>query len=64
MRRVRGALADAKETPDAYNPHGGKRVQLAWQRYSNSRWRPAARPYGPPAAPYDPATPARPAACR
>ncbi|WP_314224995.1 NAD-binding protein, partial [Streptomyces zaehneri] len=31
---------------DAYNPHGGKCVQLAWQRYSNSHWRPAARPFG------------------
>lgn len=64
MRRVRVALADAKVTPDAYNPHGGKSVQLAWQRYSNSQWRPAARLSGRRAAPSDPACPARPAACR
>lgn len=58
------APAAAKVTPGAYNPYGGKRVQLAWQRYSTSQRR-AARPYGRPVRPADPACPARPAAaCR
>ncbi|GAA2538761.1 hypothetical protein GCM10010398_26700 [Streptomyces fimbriatus] len=53
----------AQVTPGAYNPYGGKRVQLAWQRYSISQRR-VAGPYGLPARPSDPACPARPAACR
>lgn len=64
MRRVRVTLVDAKVLPDAYNPYGGKCVQLAWQRYSNSPWRPSARPSGRRAAPSGPVRPARPAACR
>lgn len=64
MRRVRVALVDAEVTPDAYNPHGGKCVQLAWQRYSNSQWRPSARPCGRREPYSDPVRPARPAACR
>ncbi|GGV19446.1 hypothetical protein GCM10010245_32940 [Streptomyces spectabilis] len=43
--------------PDAYNPDGGKRVQQAWQRYSNSP-RAARRHYD------RPAVLAYPAACR
>lgn len=58
------APAAAKVTPGTYNPCEGKRVQLAWLRYSTSQRR-AARPYGRPARPADPACPARPAAaCR
>ena len=45
-----------------YNPDGGKRVQLAWQRYWTSpRYRRGAPPFVHPA---DPDCPARPAACR
>lgn len=54
------ARPDANVLPVAYNPDGGKQVQLAWQRYSNSQLRaaqPCARPAGP-------ACPVRPAACR
>ena len=52
----------ANVMPVAYNPDGGTRVQLAWQRYSNSpRYRRGARPCVHPA---DSAAPARPAACR
>ncbi|GGJ49514.1 hypothetical protein GCM10010121_070840 [Streptomyces brasiliensis] len=59
-----GASPDAKVTRGTYNPDGGKRVQLTWQRYSTSLWRRVARPYGPAPCPSDPACPARPAACR
>ncbi|GGK74492.1 hypothetical protein GCM10010094_39360 [Streptomyces flaveus] len=55
-----GARPDANVMPVAYNPDGGKRVQLAWQRYSISQLR-AARPC---AHPVGPACPAGPAACR
>ncbi|GHE72586.1 hypothetical protein GCM10018785_45920 [Streptomyces longispororuber] len=34
VRHAAHAMPNA--TPDAYNPDGGKRVQQAWQRYSNS----------------------------
>lgn len=46
-RRVGGlsVSSDVNVTADAYNPQGGKRVQLAWLRYSTSLRR-AARPYG------------------
>ncbi|GAA3500526.1 hypothetical protein GCM10019016_076320 [Streptomyces prasinosporus] len=57
------APVGAEVTSGAYNPHGGKRVQLAWLRYSTSQRREAG-PYGLPARPSDPACPARPAACR
>ncbi|GAB2736305.1 hypothetical protein GCM10027072_34060 [Streptomyces bullii] len=72
----RPATADAKVTPGTYNPDGGERVQLAWQRFWTSpplstsleRGDPhqrAARPYGRPARRlFDPACPVRPAACR
>ncbi|CAM5709255.1 hypothetical protein SHIRM173S_11403 [Streptomyces hirsutus] len=59
-RSVPGAV---NTTPDAYNPHGGKRVQLAWLRYSTSQRR-AARLYARPARLSDPARPVRPVACR
>jgi hypothetical protein len=49
--------SDVNVTADAYNPQGGKRVQLAWLRYSTSL-RHAARPYGLRVGPV------RPAACR
>lgn len=49
----------AKMMPALYNPSGGRRVQLAWQRFSTSppgssnggylQRRPAARPCGRPA---------------
>ena len=56
--------AAAKVPPRAYNPYEGKRVQLAWLRYSTSQRR-VARPSGRPARLADPAPPARPAAaCR
>jgi len=48
-------LPDVKVMPVAYNPDGGKRVQLAWQRFSNS-------PSYVRSA--DPVCPACPAACR
>ena len=48
--------SDVNETADAYNPQGGKRVQLAWLRYSTSL-RHAARSYGLRV------DPVRPAAC-
>ena len=54
------ARPDANVMPVAYNPDRGKRVQLAWQRYSNAQLR-AAQPCARPA---EPAWPARPAACR
>lgn len=57
------APVGAEVTSGAYNPYGGKRVQLAWLRYSTSQRR-VARPYGLPARPSDPACPVRPAACR
>ncbi|GDY64630.1 hypothetical protein SAV14893_040230 [Streptomyces avermitilis] len=57
-----GVQPDANVMPVAYNPGGGKRVQLTWQRYWNSpRYRQGAQPFVHPA---DPACPARPAACR
>ncbi len=58
-RRVGGLFvsSDINVTVDAYNPDGGKRVQLAWLRYSTSL-RHAARPYGLRV------DPVRPAACR
>ena len=59
-----GGVAGVKVMPGTYNPDGGKRVQLAWLRYSTSLRRRAARPYGRPARPSDPACPVRPAACR
>ncbi|GGV20245.1 hypothetical protein GCM10010293_15860 [Streptomyces griseoflavus] len=60
----RPAPAGAEVTPGTYNPYGGKRVQLAWLRYSTSQRR-AARPSGRPARLSDPACPVRPAAaCR
>jgi hypothetical protein len=47
-------------TPGMYNPHEGRRVQQAWQRYSIFQWRrPAVRPCVP-----GPSGPARPVACR
>lgn len=51
----------ANVTGGTYNPNGGIRVQLAWQRFSNSPRQHASRPYGRPAGPV---RPARPAACR
>jgi hypothetical protein len=57
------APAAAEVTPGTYNPYPGKRVQLAWLRYSTSQRR-VARPSGRPARHSDPACPARPAACR
>lgn len=58
------APAAAHVTPGAYNPYGGKRVQLAWLRYSTSQRR-VARSSVRPARLSDPACPARPAAaCR
>jgi hypothetical protein len=57
-----GVNPGANVMPVAYNPDGGKRVQLAWQRFSNSpRYRPGARPCVHPA---DSAAPACPAGCR
>ncbi len=53
----------ADVTPGTYNPYGGKRVQLAWQRYSTSQ-RPVARRSGRLAARSGPAWPVRPVACR
>lgn len=50
-------------TRGTYNPQGGKRVQLAWLRYSTSQRR-AARLYARPARLSDPARPVRPVACR
>lgn len=58
------APRDAKVTPGTYNPDGGKRVQLAWLRYSTSLRQGAARLYARPVRPFDPACPARPVACR
>jgi hypothetical protein len=49
--------SDVNVTADAYNPQGGKRVQLAWLRYSTSL-RHAVRPSGLRV------DPVRPAACR
>lgn len=34
--RMRAFDASSKAVPCAYNPYGGKRVQQAWQRYSDS----------------------------
>ncbi|GAB2804498.1 hypothetical protein GCM10027073_41470 [Streptomyces chlorus] len=59
-RPVPGAV---NVTSGTYNPHGGKRVQLAWLRYSTSQRR-AARLYARPARLSDPARPVRPVACR
>ncbi|GAA3800426.1 hypothetical protein GCM10022403_038400 [Streptomyces coacervatus] len=58
------AAHDAKVTPGTYNPDGAERVQLAWQRFSTSKQRPAVRLYGRSARRSDPACPVRPAACR
>lgn len=55
---------DVKVMPGTYNPTGGRRVQLTWQRYSNSVRPAARRPCGRPAPVCAPACPARPAACR
>ncbi|GAA3813099.1 hypothetical protein GCM10022206_59540 [Streptomyces chiangmaiensis] len=57
-----GGTPDANVMSLAYNPGGARRVQQAWQRYSNSPWYGrGARPCVRPAAP---ACPVRPAACR
>ncbi|EFE68080.1 predicted protein [Streptomyces viridosporus ATCC 14672] len=57
------APVGVKVTPGAYNPYGGKRVQLAWLRYSTSQRRVA----GPSVLPVrlsDPVGRVRPVACR
>lgn len=36
--RMRACRTAANAVPRAYNPDGGERVQLAWQRFSISRW--------------------------
>ncbi|GGQ30454.1 hypothetical protein GCM10010279_43380 [Streptomyces mutabilis] len=51
-------------TPGTYNPHGGGRVQLAWQRYSISPRQRVAPPCGHPSGPSVPVWPVRPVACR
>ncbi|AKZ57051.1 hypothetical protein SAM23877_4006 [Streptomyces ambofaciens ATCC 23877] len=51
-------------TPGAYNPHGGGRVQLAWQRFSIFPRQRVAPPCGHPSGPSVPVWSARPAACR
>ncbi|GAA2581545.1 hypothetical protein GCM10010424_29110 [Streptomyces lienomycini] len=64
-----GRLSDGhgNVTPGTYNPHGGGRVQLAWQRFSNSpqgHGAPlCARPSHPLGRPV-PVWPVRPVACR
>ncbi|GAB2454767.1 hypothetical protein GCM10027162_59250 [Streptomyces incanus] len=59
----RSAPGAVNVTSGTYNPHGGKRVQLAWLRYSSSQRR-AARLYARPARLSDPVRPVLPVACR